>query len=435
MLLGRSVQHARNLPRRLTRGGIGIGIPTREHTGAWSRQQQRLFAGRGGDFFDDYDDDIHATSTGKSYTADDMEFFDELNRADFEDSYDQEQDQDQSDEEEEELKQRQQVRDELDQRKGRGWSDPWEITDEDFMQRRFLDDLPDWTPGLCSRISMERVKIHPGTSTCLLFLCCFVVSLTLPITNHIFIDGIPTLDTLATLPLPPPPAPHPALGGAKEYGKQRKKYIHAIIYDKVVAVTKPRIPAILKLPTWEDKQDAIDELYESVEAQLKEQEDIFGRNPNFGTWVETALEQYLRSVDAENQKGKQDTAKDMSDIGGKPIEGYGQVDENAADVSNAAEEEDAAVMDDENAEPIFMDLFDKEDGPGLIVPKILHPLRPHAHDGPGRMVEEWELSAHKETKRILLRQCTRQIAQALNDNTTSRVYVHGRNGVGKVIDM
>lgn len=174
MLLGRSVRQARNLPRRLIRGGIGIGIPTREHTGAWSRQQQRLFAGKGGDFFDDYDDVIHATSTGKSYTADDMEFFDELNRADFEDSYDQ--DQDQSDEEEEELEQRQQVRDELDQRKGRGWSDPWEITDEDFMQRRFLDDLPDWTPGLCSRISMDRVKIHPGTSTCLLFLCCFVVS-------------------------------------------------------------------------------------------------------------------------------------------------------------------------------------------------------------------------------------------------------------------
>lgn len=243
----------------------------------------------------------------------------------------------------------------------------------------------------------------------------------MPIANHKFIDGIPTLDTLATLPLPPPPAPHPALGGAKEYGKQRKKYIHAIIYDKVVAVTKPRIPAILKLPTWQDKQDAIDELYESVEAQLKEQEDIFGRNPNFGTWVETALEQYLRSVDAENQQGKEDTAKDMPDIGGN--------------VSKTAEEEDAAVMDDENAEPIFMDLFDKEDGPGLIVPKILHPLRPHAHDGPGRMVEEWELSAHKETKRILLRQCTRQIAQALNDNTTSRVYVHGRNGVGKVIDM
>jgi hypothetical protein len=39
------------------------------------------------------------------------------------------------------------------------------------MQRRVLDDLPDWTPGLCSRISTERVKIHPGTCTCLFLYC------------------------------------------------------------------------------------------------------------------------------------------------------------------------------------------------------------------------------------------------------------------------
>lgn len=132
-------------------------------------QQQRLFARRDGDFSDDNEDDPRVTSTAKSYTADDMEFFDELDGADFEDDrY-----QDDSDEEEEELKRQQQVRDALDERKGRGWSDPWEITEEEFMQCRVLDDLPDWAPGLCSRISMERVKIHPGTCTCL-FLCCLL---------------------------------------------------------------------------------------------------------------------------------------------------------------------------------------------------------------------------------------------------------------------
>jgi hypothetical protein len=256
----------------------------------------------------------------------------------------------------------------------------------------------------------------------------------LPITNHIFVDGIPTLDTLATLPLPPPPAPHPALGGAKEYGKQRKKYLHGIIYDKVVAVTKPKIPAILNLPTWEDKQNAIDQLYESVEAQLKDQEDILGRNPNFGTWVETALEKYLKTMNAEIQKTDDDTAKNTSSIDGEVDKGFGSEDDGIVADGTESVEEDAAV-DDANADPIFMDLFDKEDGPEVIVPKILHPLRPHARDGPGRMVEEWELSAHKETKRILLRQCTRQIARALNDNTTSRVYVHGRSGVGKVIHI
>ena len=84
----------------------------------------------------------------------------------------------------------------------------------------------------------------------------------------------------------------------------------------------------------------------------------------------------------------------------------GQVNENAADIANMTEEEDSVAVDDENAHPIFMDLFDKEEGPGVIVPKVLHPLKPHPHDGPGHMVEEWELSAHKVTKCILLQQCT-----------------------------
>lgn len=249
--------------------------------------------------------------------------------------------------------------------------------------------------------------------------------------NHVLVDGIPTLDKLAKLALPPPPAPHPALGGAKEYAKQRKKYLHGIVYDKVVAVTKPRIPAILKLATWDDKQNAIDELYETVETQLKDQEEILGRNPNFGTWVETALEDYLKTMNAEIQKTDHDTAKDTSSNDDEADKGLGSEDDDiVADAAEAVEED--AVLDDANADPIFMDLYNVEDGAEAIVPKILHPLKPHARDGPGRMVEEWELSAHKETKRILLRQCTRHIARALNDNNSSRVYVHGRNGVGKV---
>ena len=90
---------------------------------------------------------------------------------------------------------------------------------------------------------------------------------------------------------------------------------------------------------------AIDELYESVEAQLEAQDDISGHNPNFGTWVEAAIEQYLRTVDAENQKAKENTAKGMSGIG---VEA-GQVNENAADIANMTEEEDSAVVADENA--------------------------------------------------------------------------------------
>ena len=67
-------------------------------------------------------------------------------------------------EEEEEMEAARQkaIRDEIDSRTGRLWTDPWEITDEDWSQLRTLDDLPDWSPEICSRVSMERVCLHPG---------------------------------------------------------------------------------------------------------------------------------------------------------------------------------------------------------------------------------------------------------------------------------
>lgn len=193
----------------------------------------------------------------------------------------------------------------------------------------------------------------------------------------------------------------------------RKKHIYDTIYNKVGAVAAPKIPAILKLPTWNAKQDAIDELYETVETQLKAQEDILGRSPYFGTWVEQALEHYLRGVDTQNRS----TPESETDSAGS---------------ENVTSDDKDAEIDDEEADPVFMDLYNKEDGPKTMVPKVLHPLRPHPRDGPGRMVEEWELSAHKETKRIMLRQSTRKIAQVLTETPSSRIYVHGRNGIGKV---
>jgi hypothetical protein len=51
---------------------------------------------------------------------------------------------------------------ELDSRTGRVWKDPWEIEEEQWMGTASLDDLPDWSPEFVSRISQERVKLHPG---------------------------------------------------------------------------------------------------------------------------------------------------------------------------------------------------------------------------------------------------------------------------------
>ena len=60
------------------------------------------------------------------------------------------------------------------------------------------------------------------------------------------------------------------------------------------------------------------------------------------------------------------------------------------------------------------------------------------------MIEEWQLAANKETKRIMIRDAMRDIARAIVEATTpassaddstggaARVFVAGKRGVGKV---
>ena len=166
-------------------------------------------------------------------------------------------------------------------------------------------------------------------------------------------------------------------------------------------MAEPKVAEIVAIPDWDDKQDAVDELFESIEEEISKKEEILGKHPLFGKWVERALEEYLQSV----RKGTSG----------------GALDETPKDANN-----------DVDSVPVFMDCYNTKDGEKQMVPTILSPLKPHKKDGPGRMVEEWELSAHKKTKRILLRQCTRSIAQTLEENESSRIFVHGRKGVGKV---
>lgn len=211
------------------------------------------------------------------------------------------------------------------------------------------------------------------------------------------IDGIPTLDTLAGMNLPQPACPHPGLGQAKAYAKYRARKHQEHVSEKVRDIAKSRIEKIMALSDWDDKQDAIDELFEAAHEELKAKEEILGRHPHFGKWVERGLEDYLRSVNANGT-----TSSDSWD---QPL--------------------------GESSKPWFMDCYDADDGEKSVVPSILAPLQPHPNNGPGRMVEEWELSAHKKTKRILLRDATKSIARILNDNEASRIFVHGRRGTGK----
>lgn len=95
---------------------------------------------------------------GKDFkTAEDMDFYDVLT-----DEYFPSNDVDELKEAEAEEARRQTIRDEIDSRKGRLWQDPWEITDDDWASGKSYEDLPDWSEELCSRISLERVKVFDG---------------------------------------------------------------------------------------------------------------------------------------------------------------------------------------------------------------------------------------------------------------------------------
>jgi small subunit ribosomal protein S29 len=234
-------------------------------------------------------------------------------------------------------------------------------------------------------------------------------------------DGVPTLGTLSSLALPPPPPAHPALGNPKPYVKHRKHAIFDSIYAKVEKIAEPKMEKILAMDDWDAKQKAIDELFEHVHDELKNSDKdgddyihvVLGSQPNFPILVEKALEKYLRNV-VRNEKVS------FQEGGNAGTEGEKHSDGESGDL-------------DEYAIPVFMDLM-KANDPSLDdkgIPKLLYPLSPHRKDGPGRMVEEWELAANTKTKRIMIRQCPRDIAKALDEKNGSRVFVTGRKGAGK----
>lgn len=243
-------------------------------------------------------------------------------------------------------------------------------------------------------------------------------------------DGIPTLDVLATMKHPPSDPSHPALGNPNSYHKHRKEKMRYAIYKAVVEIAKPQMEQILSMQDWNDKQDAIDDLFIHVHDTIlarkenagdvsddttKEDENeylsvVLGSQPNFQTMVERSLEKYLKQV-VQDEKTK------ISDK---------NEDDKKKDVEASDNEEDSAY------EPVFLDLLkgkhSEVDDNGI--PKIIAPIKPHANDGPGRMIEEWELSSKRDTKRIMCRKCISDIATFMSE-PGSRVFVHGREGAGK----
>lgn len=287
------------------------------------------------------------------------------------------------------------------QKKGRGWSDPWDI-DEMIDAGTTYESLPDFSPIHVSRISQERVQVFTRSDS----------------SSAV----IPTLSEIANLDsLPPPPGPHPS-ENAPVYALQRKRKQYQYIAERIQAMAAPKVKAIQRLQDWDQKQEAVDILFEDLEFALQKEEVILGRHPLFGKWVERALEEYLRSM---QQKPKKDDAKSSNKDSA--------IEESKQVANEAAKKEEATPERKDPPSPIFMDIFnEKTDDKDVVVPRILTPLRLNPKKPSiGRMVEEWELAALKTSRRVMLRSSTRDIAAAVVDDRPARVVVHGRNGVGK----
>lgn len=267
------------------------------------------------------------------------------------------------------------IRAELEKKTGRGWTD--ELDTEQMMNsNETFADLPDWSPRFVSRISNDRIQLYP--------------------------DKIPTLDALAILPLHPPPPPNPGLGKRRAYALYRKRALYQNILERVrEMVQEDRLASIRALESWEDKQDAVDDLFDEITKTLQRQETILGKHPLFEEWVEKALEEHLQQIQSDKEGSAEPTAAQSPRV------------------------------------PIFMDCFGPEDSADSVVPKILSPLKVWERGNMcGRMVEEWQLSAHKVSKRIMLRHCTQIIASKVLPNAETgkqqaRILVTGRQGVGK----
>jgi Mitochondrial ribosomal death-associated protein 3 len=352
-------------------------------------------------------------------------------------------------------------------KKGRGWSDPWEII-EMMEAKTSYEDLPDWEKKYVSRISSDRLRV---------------------------LDHTLTLTELAALPLPNHPCgtAHPAKS-AKLYALSRRRHQQRIVSDAVREMAKTPVAELQNSKqsatmSWEEKQIAVDILFEDIEANLKRRFHVLGKHPHFGTWVEKSLEQYLQEVQPTKKNTQQSVEPTLSSSDDDNTKNNNETTTLApeATVDNAtatntattllptaldAQNDDDstiaapvtmtvvgetattttttdnsdndsalplssmmtnlnAVDADNAAVPIFLDCYrsglDKDNNIAItanntevvspssnIAPTLLHPLRSNPkRPTNGRMVEEWELAADRTTRRIMLRQSTRAIARAL----------------------
>lgn len=297
------------------------------------------------------------------------------------------------------------IKEELKKRSGRLFNDPYHISHEMWGKSRTISDLPDWNKNMSSRTSNERVRVYE--------------------------DGIPSIKLLASFQksLPTSYPPHPALGSPKSYTKYRNMITNRRIYEVVSRIAQPKMESILSIADMNSKQEAIDKLFEYIHNFLCckksnsrkkssfmnniipiDQLSIWKSHPEFPLKVEKNIEEFLKNF---NKTEKINPSASF------------HIDRANKDAKKSGIHEPSPFFIDFLKEPECQ--LDENN-----IPTFLHPLTVSPKDSVGRMVEEWNLSSHQETKRIMMRECMSSVANELQKKThDSLVYVHGVKGVGK----
>jgi hypothetical protein len=301
-------------------------------------------------------------------------------------------------------------------------------------------------------------------STLLLGFCSVKSYLTQIVPNKQYTAGVPTLLELSNLHLPPSLPAHPGHGTPSIHAKARKKHLSKRLRTAIQSSIADDLVKILALTSWEDKQKAVDELFEVIEDRVREKEPVMAKLPDFKEQVEDGLEQVLRMVQSRVKGAKKRATAEQTNV---------DESESSAPSTLAKEDLDKAIdvmgVNEEQAVPVFMDLLkvaheqahsedaSEETSPkkGMStfltqsnesgVPNLVYPLNVHHKEGIGRMVEEWQLAANKETKRIMMRDGMKEIAAKIVEAANccggdvedgkkgaARVFVTGKRGVGKV---
>lgn len=275
---------------------------------------------------------------------------------------------------------------------------------------------------------------------------------------------------MASLNLPPSLPPHPGHGNPSIHAKARKNGLTKRLHVAILISVADDLVNILSLKSWEEKQEAVDALFEVIEERVREKEPILAQLPDFEERVEDGLEQVLRMVQSRVKGAKTLTASAIKDENDNDessspaeltrndlehaIDVMGVKDEPAVpvfmDLLKAAKVTQQPVSDDSeqksSTKQVLSDFFTKSNDSD--VPNLIFPLNVHHAEGVGRMVEEWQLAANKETKRIMIRDAMKQIASKIVEAANccggdveegrkgaARVFVTGKRGVGKVGEL